>query len=178
MEEKITACAQDEAAEKEPIEAEHVETEGAKDTQMPLAWHRFQKNFLLWLLALGYGARAFLLLSGHIYYNDAVRTAIYRGMPLLRALDYAFAAHCIAAVVLMILSALRLNRGHARPLLRLNIALAAGEALYLLLRWAITGLPPVNAQGLALLAAHALLLWVNRVYYRRRSAFLKRREKA
>lgn len=171
--ENISAAPFAENSEKhseDAVAAENIE-------KMPMVWHRFQKNFLLWMIATAYFARAFLIFSGKIYLEEAIRDAVYGGMPLLRVSDYAFAAHCTAGGVFAILSAVRL-RHSARMLIRNNIALCAGEAAYLLLRWAITELPPVNPQGIALMSAHGLLLWLNIRYYRNRKAYLSRKDKA
>lgn len=144
--------------------------------RLPMAWHRFQKNFFLWVIALFYCARAFLTASGNIYYEASIRAAVYAGMPLLRILDYAFAAHCAAAAVLCVISAIRVNRHGANLLRKTYIALAAGEAAYMLLRWLVSGLPPVNPQGICLMIAHLLLYFANRSYYRKRNCLSDRKE--
>ncbi len=143
---------------------------------MPLAWHKFQKNFLLWAIMLFYLARAFFIFSGRIYSSATVRDFVYGGMPLLRILDYAFGLHCAAAGALLIVSALRLNKKSADMLDKTHIIMAAGELVYMLVRWAVAGLPPLNLQCAALMIAHVLLWWVNRVYYRKR-AYLSGKEK-
>ncbi|MBQ3575690.1 MAG: hypothetical protein IJA26_08455 [Clostridia bacterium] len=167
MEEKI-ASAQDAALSEERAN---------EKAPASMAWHKFQKNFLLWLIALLYLLRAFLIASGNIYYEATIRDAVYRGMPLLRALDYLFAAHCTAAGVLGVISAIRLNKGRTGLLLRLHIIMAAAEAAYVLLRWAVSELPPLNIQCAALLIAHVLLWRVNKIYYSRRNDLSGKAEK-
>ena len=143
---------------------------------MPMAWHKFQKNFLLWALMLFYLARVFFIFSGRIYSAASVRDFVYGGMPLLRILDYAFGLHCAAAGAFCIVSAIGLNKKSANMLDKTHIIMAAGEIVYMLLRWAVTGLPPLNLQCAALMLAHVLLWRVNRVYYRKR-AYLSGKEK-
>ena len=143
--------------------------------KLPMAWHKFQKNFLLWVIALFYLARAFLTATGNIYYEESMLVAVLNALPVLRVLDCVFAAHCAAMVVCLILSALYLNK-NARLLKKTYIALASGEAAYMLIRWAIAGLPPVNLQGMALVAAHLLLFFINQSYYRKRNNLLNRKD--
>lgn len=163
MEERIVAETEENIAAEVQVEA--------TPAPMPMAWHKFQKNFLLWLIALFYAARAFLTASGNIYYEASIRDAIYAGMPLLRVLDYIFAAHCATMGALGVISALRLNKGSAGLLLKTNLIMAIGELGYMLIRWLISGLPPVNLQSAALLAVHALLAGLNRAYYRKRTGY-------
>ena len=144
---------------------------------LPMKWHKFQKNFLLWAAALYMFARVFLTVSGRIYYEAAIRNAVYAGMPLLRVLDYAFAAYLAATGVCLIISACRLNKGRANMLVKVNLIMAAGEMAYLLLRWAVSGLPPLNLQCASLMTAHVLLWRVNRVYYGKRNYLLRKAEK-
>lgn len=148
-----------------PSEAGESIAEACESAKPSMVWHGFQKKFLLWLIAAAYFARAFLIFSGNIYLSAEIRAAIYAGIPLLRILDYAFAAHCVLGGVFAILSAVCRK---TRILIGNNIALCAGEAAYLLLRWLLTELPPINPQGIALMLAHGLLLWANLRYYRNR----------
>lgn len=143
---------------------------------MPMAWHKFQKNFLLWAIMLFYLVRAFLIFSGRIYSAASVRDVVYGGMPLLRILDYAFGLHCAAAGAFCVISAIRLSKKSADMLAKTHIIMAAGELVYVLIRWAVTELPPLNLQCAALMFAHVLLWRVNRVYYRKR-AYLSGKEK-
>lgn len=155
-----------EAMPSENAEADAQEAPLSESIAKPsMVWHGFQRKFLLWLIAAAYFARAFLIFSGNIYLKAEIRDAIYAGMPLLRILDIAFAAHCAAGGIFAILSAVLRK---PRMLIGNNLALCAGEAAYLLLRWAIAELPPINPQGIALMLMHGLLLWVNVRYYRNR----------
>lgn len=159
--------ATDAEASPENTSSEACETiaEAGESAKPSMVWHGFQKKFLLWLIAAAYFARAFLIFSGNIYLSAEIRAAIYAGIPLLRILDYVFAAHCVLGGVFAILSAVCRK---TRILIGNNIALCAGEAVYLLLRWLLTELPPINPQGIALMLAHGLLLWANLRYYRNR----------
>jgi len=155
---------------------ENAAQENAEAGKLPMKWHKFQKNFLLWVLALFCAVRAFLIISGNIYYGAEIQAVIYAGMPLLRILDYAFAAFALAAGVLAVVSAGRLKKGSAHLLTKLNFAMAAGELAYVLLRWAISGLPPMNVQCAALLIVHVLLWRVNREYYSKRNYLTRKAE--
>lgn len=177
MEEKVIL--EEEQLQAENIaEAQEAGAEIAPErAAMPMAWHKFQKNFLLWVIMLFYLARVFFLFSGRIYFAASVRDFIYGGMPLLRILDYAFGLHCAAAGVFCIVSAIRLNKGSASMLTKTNIIMAAGEMAYVLIRWAMTELPPLNLQCASLMIAHVLLWRVNRVYYGKRNYLLRKAEK-
>lgn len=183
---KITEENTAEEALKETAEANAAESEVAQETSeanvaeaevsqeaeakkaLPMKWHRFQKNFLLWVLALFCAVRAFLVAGGNIYYGAEIQRLIYTGLPLMRVLDYAFAAYTLAMGVLAVVSAGKLKKGSAKLLTKLNIMMAAAELAYPLLRWLISGLPPMNIQCAALLVVHLLLWRANREYYRNR----------
>ena len=155
---------------------ENTAQENAEAGKLPMKWHKFQKNFLLWVLALFCAVRAFLIVSGNIYYGAEIQAVIYAGLPLLRALDYAFAAYALAMGVLAIVSAGKLKKGSAVLLTKLNIMMAAGELAYVMLRWLVSGLPPMNMQCAALLIVHVLLWRVNREYYSKRNYLTRKAE--
>ena len=178
MEEKIIPEAEEVVAAENIVEIPAAGAENAPEAAaVPMAWHKFQKNFLLWAVMLFYLARAFLIFSGRIYSAASVKDFIYGGMPLLRVLDYAFALHCAACGALLAVSAVRLNGKSADMLTKTNIIMAAGEIAYVLIRWAVTELPPLNLQCAALMIAHVLLWRVNRVYYGKRNYLLRKAEK-
>ena len=164
-------------AEAQSAEAAPVLELVSEEKPLPMKWHKFQKNFLLWAVALYMFVRVFLIVSGRIYYEAAIRDAIYAGMPLLRILDYAFAAFLVASGVCLIISACRLNKGSANLLVKVNLIMALGEIAYLMLRWAVTELPPLSLQNIALMIVHLLLWLVNRRYYRNRAYLPGKEEK-
>ena len=148
------------------------------EARPPMAWHGFLVGFMLWLGAAWRLFQAAWILSGKIYFYEAVRSAVYSGLGALRILDYALAAACIAAAVLLVLARSSLKRRQRAGISRLLAAYmvsAAAMILYLLGRWCISGLPPLSFAPLGQAASCIALVLVNRSYYgKRRSLFAEK----
>lgn len=143
----------------------------APDAQLSMIWHGFLVRIMLWIAAAWHIFEAIWILLGRIYFEPAVREAVYSAMPALRILDYALAAALIAAAALQILARSGLKNRRVLGIRRLRtayIVLIAAIAIYLAGRWAIAGMPPVSISLLGRLAACIALLLVNRSYYLKR----------
>ena len=138
---------------------------------MSLAWHRFLCRFLLWAAALLHSAQAVWLALGGAYQGADIQAAVYAALPALRCIDYGRAACMLVAAVLLILGAVSLNRLRLRGLTYVLcgwLTAAAANLVRMLLRFAVSGLPPLNVSEIAQILLQATLADICVVYYRRR----------
>ena len=137
----------------------------------PLAWHRFLYRFLLWLAALLRLIQAAWLAVGGAYQSVAVQVAVYAALPALRYVDYAWAACMVASAPLLVLAAIHLRKLRKKGLKLLIwgwLIAAGGNLLRMLLRFIISGLPPLNLSEISQVLLQVILTLVCITYYRRR----------
>lgn len=157
-----------------------VPTEAVKtsEARYPMVWHGFLVWLLLWVEAVYHGLQAWWIYQGGLYYEPAIREAVYTGLPQLRMLDLGLAAGMALAALLCAVSSITLGlRRRVGPVLLklLYLVLLLAQAGHALARYCIAGLPPLGVSAVGLSAVYLALLWINGSYYRkRRSAFGRR----
>ena len=166
----------------EPVREIHVEPEAKIEAvpmqaEAPLAWHRAQVKWLIWLQALLLACTAGNVLSGGIYHNPELARALYAGLPAMRIIDYALAALLLAAAVLLVCARGRLKNfapAGIKLLLAAYKLLAAAWIAYGAARFFAAGLSPLSIPLIGRCVGFAALGLINRSYYRkRRSLFSK-----
>ncbi len=138
---------------------------------MSLVWHRFLCRFLLWAAALLHLAQAVWLALGGAYQGADIQSAVYTALPALRCIDYGWAACMLGSAVLLIPGAVNLSRLRPSGLTYVLcgwLTAAAANLLRMLLRFAVSGLPPLNVSEIAQTLLQATLAGICAVYYRRR----------
>lgn len=162
----------------EPVREFHVETEAKieavpQQAVLPLAWHRAQVNWLIWLLAAWHVYQAVWIALGKIYYNPDLTRALYAGLPAMRIVDYALAALLLAGAVLLVCARGRLKKCRAsgiRLLVSAYMLLSAAWIAYGAARFFAAGLSPFSIPVIGRCAGFAALALINRSYYRKRQS--------
>lgn len=165
-----------EAAARNEIQPPHgAEAAPREEGALPMRWHVFLVRGMLFPAAALHALQAWWVFSGRIYHDAQVRTAVYAGLPALRALDWFLAGMLIVGAVLQIAARFALSARRARGPALLKAAYGAllgGVAAYALGRLFISALSPLSLPVLGQAGAYLGLLLVNAAYYRkRRGAF-------
>lgn len=157
-------------------EAPSPEENARPASELPLHWHGFLTRFYLPLAAAYHLFQAVWICTGKIYYEIAVRDAIYAGLPAMQIADYGFAAMLLCASILLMTAAVGLKRRRQAGVKRLTaayIALILSIVGYALSRLLISELP-ASATLIGQSAVYLLLLLMNISYYRKRSNIFDR----
>ena len=137
----------------------------------PLAWHRFLYRFLLWIAALLHLLQAAWMMVGGVYQGADIQSAVYTALPALQYIDYARAACLVISAPLLVLAAVQLKKQHKKGLALLTwgwLLAAGGNLSGMLLRFIISGLPPLNLSEISQVLLQAILVVICVIYYRRR----------
>lgn len=160
-----------------PVEAPMNPEENARPvSELPLHWHGFLTRFYLPLAAAYHLFQAVWICTGKIYYEMAVRDAIYAGLPAMQIADYGFAAMLVCGSILLITAAVGLKQQRRVGVKRLTaayIALIVSVVGYALSRLLISELP-ASAALIGQSTVYLILLLMNISYYRKRSNIFDR----
>lgn len=145
-------------------------------SKLPLHWHSFLTRFYLPLAAAYHLFQAVWICTGKVYYEMAVRDAIYAGLPAMQIADYGFAAMLVCGSILLITAAVGLKQQRRIGVKRLTtayIALILSVVGYALSRLLISELP-ASAALIGQSVVYLILLLMNISYYRKRSNIFDR----
>ena len=142
--------------------------------EMPMKWHKFLIYFSLWMGALGCLVTAFQLMTG-AHYGSGMADMVYSYFKALKTVDVIFGLLYIAIGIFMIYTHFQLSNlkiGAPRKLTLVYILQLAGSIGYILLAASIINVSlaeVVDSQMIASLLTSVVMIFVNRVYYGKRS---------